>query len=253
MAVKTFMLSLLAMAAMSAAQAPTEIPYPPWGGEETCYSTPSSGENCGFCEATDCCEGGLYISGICEDYPGAWRCCYSRPQCSRNDGCNTWYTCTAAQKNLACQIMDLYENNMINLKPDHFNSQGNNPYDGASALSEIRDMCYGIQAKRSAYGVAPGGCVCLQETMLQSMYDYATQFWNANGRAIDVNALAGSEHSANSWHYEGNTWDISCSTPFDHCKELEAHCRTYNPVEICYPGSSCGGHETWVHCATPLG
>ncbi len=20
-------------------------------------------------------------------------------------------------------------------------------------------------------------------------------------------------------------------------------------VELCYPGSSCGGHETWVHCS----
>ena len=31
----------------------------------------------------------------------------------------------------------------IELKPEHFNSAGNNPYDGAASLSNIRDTCYG--------------------------------------------------------------------------------------------------------------
>ena len=31
------------------------------------------------------------------------------------------------------------------LKPEHFNSAGNNPYDGAASLSNIRDTCYGNQ------------------------------------------------------------------------------------------------------------
>ena len=171
---------------------------------------------------------------------------------------------------LACELLEMYEKRQIYLKPNHFNSLGNNPYDGASSLSEVRDTCYARMAKRSAYGVAPGGCICLQSTMLRSMRDYAVDFWAKFTLKIEVNALAGSEHSANSWHYQGNVWDIGCSTPNQHCQELEDHCRSvgsyqwvrvhralsfnrlYNPVEICYPGSSCGGHDTWVHCATPL-
>ena len=34
------------------------------------------------------------------------------------------------------------------LKPDHFDSRGNNPPDGASAYDEIRDTCSGCVAKR---------------------------------------------------------------------------------------------------------
>ena len=35
----------------------------------------------------------------------------------------------------------------IELKPEHFNSAGNNPYDGAASLSNIRDTCYGNQVQ----------------------------------------------------------------------------------------------------------
>jgi len=54
----------------------------------------------------------------------------------------------------------------VRLKEEHFSAAGNSPYDGASAMSNIRDTCYGRQAKRSSYcdsdGCAPGGCICLQ-------------------------------------------------------------------------------------------
>ncbi len=64
-----------------------------------------------------------------------------------------------------------------------------------------------------------------------------------------MTALAGGSHSATSWHYEGNTADIACKDPTDHCVQLEDFCRSRDYVEVCYPGSTCGGHETWVHCA----
>ena len=177
-----------------------------------------------------------------------WKCCYSRSLPSVQDGCN-WDACSARQRQAACSIIELYETNRIYLKPNHFNSLGNNPYDGASSLSEIRDMCYGKEAHRSAYGVAPGGCVCLQANMMESLYDYAVSFYSTYGLQIEVNALAGSEHSANSYHYTGNTWDVSCSTPINHCNALRDYCLSLPHVEACYPGSSCGGHDTWVHCA----
>jgi hypothetical protein len=37
----------------------------------------------------------------------------------------------------------------VNLMSRHLNPKGNNPYDGASALSNIRDTCSGKQAKLS--------------------------------------------------------------------------------------------------------
>ena len=76
------------------------------------------------------------------------KCCFSWHTCSRAEGCNENYSCNNNAESLACDILAMYENRQIWLKPEHFNSLGNNPYDGASSLSNIRDMCYGRQAKR---------------------------------------------------------------------------------------------------------
>ena len=46
-------------------------------------------------------------------------------------------------KDLACKILVLHEEKKISLKADHFDARGNNPYDGAASLSQIRDTCYG--------------------------------------------------------------------------------------------------------------
>lgn len=35
----------------------------------------------------------------------------------------------------------------------------------------------------------------------------------------------------------------------NHCSSLTTWCRNQNPVELCYPGGPCSGHDTWVHCA----
>jgi len=153
-------------------------------------------------------------------------------------------------KDYACRLLAMQERGEIRMKENHFSADGNNPYDGASALSNIRDTCYGRQVKRSNYcSAAPGGCVCLKGAMVQALHTYATSFRAQYGQSIDVNAIAGSCHSSTSWHYTGNTWDISCSTPFNHCNALRDFCLRQSIVEACYPGSSCGGHETWVHCA----
>ncbi len=180
--------------------------------------------------------------------------------------------CSDTVRSLACEILDMYENGRIYLKPEHFDSRGNNPYDGAASISNIRDTCRGHMAKRllvfffkkkclhteyhtncrSSYENAPGGCTCLHSSMLDAMIDYANEFYNTYGLPIEINAIAGSSHSVNSWHYEGNTMDISCTTPLDHCVAIEDFCRDRGAIELCYPGSSCGGHETWVHCAMPL-
>ena len=61
--------------------------------------------------------------------------------------------------------------------------------------------------------------------MLEAMYAYAEEFYELNGMPIEINAIAGSSHSVNSWHYEGNTMDVSCVRPLNHCNELVDFCR----------------------------
>jgi hypothetical protein len=56
--------------------------------------------------------------------------------------------CSAEAADLACKILDLQEAGKIWLKPEHFNPIGNDPYDGASALDNIKDTCEGKQVRR---------------------------------------------------------------------------------------------------------
>ncbi|TRY71949.1 hypothetical protein TCAL_03932 [Tigriopus californicus] len=223
---------------------------PPFlGASQPCYETEQDGVQ-GWCEHKGCCAGGNFVSGLCPNYPDQVGCCYSSNEC----GAECTETCTDdGHQDLACELLAKYEAGQLFLKPDHFSPNGNDPYDGASPLSEIRDTCYGRQAKRSAYGTAPGGCVCLQKALLQTMLDYSTQYFDTTGLALQINSMAGSSHSSsNSWHYEGNTMDVACSTPLYHCDEVLDFCRSRDAIELCFPGSSCGSHETWVHCAMPM-
>ena len=82
--------------------------------------------------------------------------------------------------------------------------------------------------------------------MLQTLYDYAVDYYAKNGVGIMVNALAGSSHSVNSYHvrndfthckdfsmtsnylypqYYGGTMDVQCNAPVYHCEELTEFCR----------------------------
>ena len=54
---------------------------------------------------------------------------------------------------------------------------------------ELKPNCQKItswKAKRSSYGVAPGGCVCLKESMLEAMFEYAMLYHGQTGQAIQV-------------------------------------------------------------------
>lgn len=215
------------------------------GGTQACYTTPSNGKAGGVCLHVDCCANALYTSNLCASYPNDFKCCYSSNKCGSSCG-----TCSdSVAKNNACNLLANYEKGRVWLHDIHYDPSGNDPYDGASALDNIRDTCEGRQAKRSSYGNAPGGCVCLTGEMVKNLYDYTTGFWSDHGLACQVNDLCGSSHSANSWHYQGNTFDVGCTTPLNHCVALENFCSSRGAIEMCYPGSSCGSHETWVHCA----
>ena len=41
--------------------------------------------------------------------------------------------------------------------------------------------------------------MCLKKQMLQAMYFYALEYYEINGQPIEINAIAGSSHSLNSW------------------------------------------------------
>ena len=57
-------------------------------------------------------------------------------------------TCFRDLESVFCGVGTIYQGELW-LKPEHFNSAGNNPYDGAASLSNIRDTCYGNQVKTS--------------------------------------------------------------------------------------------------------
>lgn len=207
-------------------------------GDDVIQESACSGSG-GTCTCN--CKSGVTASGKCPTQPADIKCCIPQTPCG--GGCST------EAINAACEIWKLQTSGKIWLKPDHFNPLGNDPYDGASARDNIKDTCEGKQVRRSSYEYAPGGCVCLKKQMLQAMYYYAIDFYERYGQPMEVNSIAGSSHSPNSWHYQGNTMDVSCVTPLTHCNDLVNFCRNRGALELCYPGSSCGGHETWVHCS----
>ena len=52
-------------------------------------------------------------------------------------------------RRMACILLSLSESKFITLKADHYDKVGNDPYDRASALDNIKDICNGSPARRS--------------------------------------------------------------------------------------------------------
>src|SRR5262245_15098651 len=74
--------------------------------------------------------------------------------------------------------------------------------DNANARQTIVDTANGGQAKRSAYGTAPGGTVWLDPRMLDCM-DRLEQVY---GYSYSVSETCGGSHSAGSYHYNGTAF-----------------------------------------------
>ena len=158
LAVMRFLLLIASSLLLSVSQGSSlEFPGGMDGGNQPCYDTEQDGVTVGerpfltisrlllsvchflqgWCEHTACCAYDYYISDLCPNYPNNVKCCYSHNECAAE--CTNPVSSTVQR--LACDILDLYENGRIWLKPEHFNDQGNNPYDGAASLSNIRDTC----------------------------------------------------------------------------------------------------------------
>lgn len=151
-----FLCSALVVLAATTADPDPYFPGGVPGGNQPCYDTDVEGTQ-GWCEHTDCCQYDFYVSELCPNYPNQVRrrtcgkkrvslygchytqvkCCYSTNECAAE--CTA--PCGHVVQDLACKILDLYENSKIWLKPEHFNDLGNDPYDGAASLSNIRDTC----------------------------------------------------------------------------------------------------------------
>jgi len=134
--------------------------------------------------------------------------CIGSTLCSRCPG-QSGYCYDGKARYYACRILYLADKGIyFDLKKDHQDPRGNNPYDGASAYDNVRDTCnpghwFSLMAKRSSYGKKTlGGCVCLNGNMLQNLFDYGIQFGKKHWAPIAVTSLAGGSHtSTNSHHY----------------------------------------------------
>ncbi|MGI8966979.1 MAG: peptidoglycan-binding domain-containing protein, partial [Limisphaerales bacterium] len=116
--------------------------------------------------------------------------------------------------------------------------------DSANARQTIVDTANGNQAKRSAYGTAPGGSVWLDPRMLDCM----DKLEGVYGYSYSVSETSGGSHSSGSYHYDGTAFDVyiingvgvSSSNPY--WSTFNQRCRDMGSIESLGPG--CPGHDT---------
>ncbi len=149
----------------------------------------------------------------------------------------------------ACDRQELAEkirdNSRIYLSPTH----PSGVVDSANARQTIVDTANGQQAKRSAYGNAPGGTTWLDPRMLNAM-DRLEQVY---GYSYSVSETCGGSHSVGSLHYSGVAFDtyiingvgVSASNPY--WQTFLQRCRDMGATETLGPGDA--GHDTHVHAA----
>ncbi|XP_006811639.1 uncharacterized protein LOC102809432, partial [Saccoglossus kowalevskii] len=198
--------------------------------EEPCQS------NGGRCWNDNQCLNDDYKSGECPTQSGSIKCCYSGP----SDGCAT--SCGTKAKELACDIQAHSSIYLLTVNPSGVD-------DGADAASNIRDTCNGCMAKRSSYscssGTAPGGYVCLSESVLGYILDVGNNAASPSN-TVQVNSIAGACHSTTSYHYRGTAVDfqVKASSPWETYMNL---CAANGAVENLGPGDP--GHSSHTHCA----
>ncbi|XP_071479998.1 uncharacterized protein [Diadema antillarum] len=213
--------------------------------DEECatYNHPTHGQ-VGSCISTTQCPYGNYISNLCPSQPAGIKCCFSKPTetCGSGGGgepCSD--LCGSTVKSLAQQILDFHIAGKVTLRTSHLSGVS----DGADPYNNIRDTILGCKATRSSYscaqGSAPGGTVCLSQSVLNYILGLAN-----DGHSMVVNSLVGACHGKNSLHYQGLAVDLtpsysaSYSTFMNWCQDMGSEQMT-GPG---YPSSS-----SHVHCA----
>lgn len=145
-------------------------------------------------------------------------------------------SCNVTVVKAACKIRNTQKITLIKVNPSGVN-------DSADPDSNIRDTCYGKEAKRSSYkcdeGQAPGGSTCLDLKILQYIYDLGT----STKYQVQVNAIAGACHTTRSKHYDGKAVDFQL---FGKGTDKEAQAKAFMDECTKHGGWSHGG--THVHC-----
>ncbi|MGW4064229.1 hypothetical protein ACWEGE_38475 [Amycolatopsis sp. NPDC004747] len=118
--------------------------------------------------------------------------------------------------------------------------------DNATALKEINQAASGLAAQRSSYGTAPGGSVCLKESMLKGLYFVGSAY------RLSISEIAGGSHTAGSAHYDGRAFDISVINGVTvdsgnaYYRDVMQSCRNNGASLVLGPGDA--GHDTHLHC-----
>ncbi|SEQ27398.1 hypothetical protein [Lentzea albida] len=118
--------------------------------------------------------------------------------------------------------------------------------DNATALKNINQAASGLAAQRSSYGTAPGGSVCLANSMLNGLYYVGSAY------RLTLSEIAGGSHSAGSKHYQGVAFDVasingsSVSSSNPYYQGVMQSCRNNGAVLVLGPGDA--GHATHLHC-----
>ncbi len=179
---------------------------------------------------------------------------FQRSKCMADDGVVGLFTWNALLQGTsqcganasAQRILDAHNQSRITLYDETFGR-----FDGADALSNIRDAAAGIKAKTSCHGTAPCTTVNLQPAMLSAI----DQLVNVKKYNIFVTAIAGASHSARSFHYSGRAIDIGevngqiISGPSAIARQFVAECRALGAVEAFGPDNDPVGHSDHLHCA----
>ncbi len=148
-----------------------------------------------------------------------------------------------------CLASDIRDNDRIYLA----NTHSSGVVDSANARQNIADTANGNQAKRSAYGTAPGGSVWLDPRMLDCM----DKLEGLYGFSYSVSEISGGSHTSGSYHYSGTAFDVytingipvSASNPY--WREFNQRCIAMGAIESLGPGDA--GHDTHVHNAWGTG
>jgi hypothetical protein len=121
--------------------------------------------------------------------------------------------------------------------------------DGATAVKNFNASKAGKRAKRSSYGTAPGGSVCMKAATMKGLYGVAKK------HKIVVTEMAGASHSSTSLHYQGAAFDIGnvggtpvSSLSASKIRSVAGICQRNGADEILHPLNDAN-HRDHIHCA----
>ncbi|MDI3403428.1 peptidoglycan-binding domain-containing protein [Streptomyces cavernicola] len=121
---------------------------------------------------------------------------------------------------------------------------------GSTARQNIVDTAAGKGALTSPWSDRPNQRVALDTRMLDGLLKLRSQY----GHRVSVSEIVGGDHSSNSRHYAGLSFDVNyidgrhVGEGAPH-RDLMAACRKLGATEVLGPGDA--GHSRHVHCGWP--